>query len=106
MSNGLASVNKIIQGITPDITSLEEFILMLQEISKNRARRYLFYYILIRDKRSRIKPWQIKALIKSRVTFLGSKLKEKLKTSIKNGPLEPEFLEKPSRVISDEVDAK
>ncbi|MFZ2498546.1 tetratricopeptide repeat protein [Methanosarcina sp.] len=49
---------------------------------------------------------KIRDLIVSGVRYSGLNLEENVKTAIKNGHSEPEFLEKLSRVISDEIDAE
>ena len=49
---------------------------------------------------------KIKDLIKSGVRSPGWNLEENVKTAIKSGHPEPEFLEKLSRVISDEIEEK
>ena len=68
---------------------------------------WFYCYTHIGDENSRNKSLcKIKNLIKSGIRSPGWNLEENVKTAIKNGHPEPEFLEKLSRVISDEIEEK
>lgn len=68
---------------------------------------WFYCYAHTRDDKSRNKSLcKIKDLIKSGVRSPGWNLEENVKTAVKSGHPEPEFLEKLSRVISDEIEEK